>query len=40
MGEIEYYIEPENKNHKIFDTIKYIKLPLWPTNRQFVIKVF
>ena len=28
MAEIEYYVDPENKNHKKFDTIKDIKLPL------------
>ena len=34
MAEIEYYVDPENKNHKKFDTIKDIKLPLWPAKRQ------
>lgn len=34
MAEIEYYVDPDNKNHKKFDSVKDIKLPLWPAKRQ------
>jgi len=34
MAEIEYYVDPENKSHKKYNSIKNIKLPLWPSERQ------
>jgi len=38
MAEIEYYVDPENKNHKKFDTIKHLKLPLWTAKNQLEFK--
>ena len=38
MAEIEYYVDPENKNHKKFDTIKHLKLPLWRAKDQLEFK--
>ena len=34
MGEIEHYIDPLNKNHKKFNAIKDMKLPLWTAKNQ------
>ena len=38
MAEIEYYVDPKNKNHKKFDTIKHLKLPLWRAKDQLEFK--
>lgn len=34
MAEIEYYVDPENKQHKKFHYIKDLKLPLWSAANQ------
>ena len=34
MAEIEYFVDPENKNHKKFHYVKDLKLPLWSSPNQ------
>ena len=34
MGEIEHYVDPQNKNHKKFNSVKDMKLPLWTKKDQ------
>ncbi|MCQ2819485.1 MAG: glycine--tRNA ligase [archaeon] len=34
MAEIEYFVDPLNKDHKKFNVIKDLKLPLWPADNQ------
>ncbi len=34
MAEIEYFVDPEHKEHKKFHTLKDLKLPLWSSKNQ------
>jgi glycyl-tRNA synthetase len=34
MAEIEHYVDPENKSHKKYHTVKHLKLPLWSAENQ------
>lgn len=34
MAEIEHFVDPLNKQHKKFDTVKHMKLPLWSAKEQ------
>lgn len=34
MAEIEYFVDPNNKDHKKFHYVKDIKIPLWPSDNQ------
>lgn len=34
MAEIEYFVDPTNKSHKKFHTIKDLKIPLWSAHNQ------
>lgn len=34
MGEIEYFVDPEDKSHPKFDQVADYKLPLWRASAQ------
>jgi glycyl-tRNA synthetase len=38
MAEIEHYVDPLNKTHKKFDSIKHMKLPLWTAVNQMAYR--
>lgn len=38
MAEIEYFVDPENKNHKKYSYVKELKLPLWTSENQMAGK--